>query len=153
MLDGTVYDHTGFITPSLDGSVRFWTETMGFEAKPTVERYGAWVESFTGVAGAKIRIAHLFGHGAHLEFIEFVAPAGSAAPAPANQAAVGHVCLRVPDLQALHDRIIAHGGQPLGRITAITEGPASGIRGLYLRDPYGVIIELLELAPVEPLRK
>ena len=31
-----------------------------------------------------------------------------------------------------------------GRITEITEGPAAGIRGLYMRDPYGVIIELLE---------
>jgi catechol 2,3-dioxygenase-like lactoylglutathione lyase family enzyme len=141
----TVYDHTGFITPSLEGSVRFWSETMGFDPKPIVERVEPWVEGFTGVAGGKLRICHLFGHGAHLEFIEFSAGKGESAPPAGNQSAAGHVCLKVADLPGTCERIIAAGGSALGRITEITEGPAAGIRGLYMRDPYGVIVELLEL--------
>lgn len=144
MQNGVVFDHTGFITPSLEGSVRFWSEVMGFKPNPSVERDGDWVSSFTGIPGARLRIAHLFGHGAHLEFIEFAASSGPAEAPKANQVAAGHVCLKVPDLQAAHDRILAGGGGSAGRITTITEGPAAGIRGLYMRDPYGVLIELLE---------
>src|ERR1700720_939579 len=77
-MEKIVFDHTGFITPSLEGSVRFWSEVMGFDPKPSVERKGDWVAPFTGVPGAELKIAHLFGHGPHLEFIEFGAAGGAA---------------------------------------------------------------------------
>jgi predicted TIM-barrel enzyme len=41
---------------------------------------------------------------------------------------------RIPIEQALKDAC-----------RGFTEGAVAGIRGLYLRDPYGVLIELLEL--------
>jgi hypothetical protein len=50
----------------------------------------------------------------------------------------------VQNLDATVERIIAGGGKLAGRITTITEGAVAGIRGLYLRDPFGVLIELLE---------
>jgi catechol 2,3-dioxygenase-like lactoylglutathione lyase family enzyme len=140
-------DHSGFITPSVEQSVRFWTEVMGFEAKPIVERTGEWVSAFTGVPGSTLRIAHLFGHGAHLEFIEFMSPDSRSAILPANQAGLGHVCVKVPDIQRLYERILAAGGTHQGRLTTITEGPAAGVRGLYMRDPTGMVIEVLEARP------
>lgn len=138
------FDHTGFITPSLEGSVRFWSEVMGFDPKPSVERKGDWVAPFTGVDGAELKIAHLFGHGTHLEFIEFGAASGAPGQPKANDCGTGHVCFKVQDLDATVELILAGGGKLAGRITEVTEGPAAGVRGLYLRDPYGVLIELLE---------
>jgi catechol 2,3-dioxygenase-like lactoylglutathione lyase family enzyme len=138
------FDHTGFITPSLEGSVRFWSEVMGFDPKPSVERKGDWVAPFTGVSGAELKIAHLFGHGTHLEFIEFGAASGAVDEPGANNAGTGHVCFKVQDLDGTVERILAGGGKLAGRITTITEGAAAGIRGLYIRDPFGVLIELLE---------
>jgi len=143
-MEKVVFDHTGFITPSLEGSVRFWSEVMGFDPKPGVERKGDWVAPFTGVPGAELKIAHLFGHGTHLEFIEFGAAGGTAGEPKANNAGTGHVCFKVQDLDGAVERILAGGGKLEGRITTITEGAAAGIRGLYLRDPFGVLIELLE---------
>jgi catechol 2,3-dioxygenase-like lactoylglutathione lyase family enzyme len=138
------FDHTGFITPSVERSIDFWTNVMGFEARPVVERRGPWVASFTGVAGGAIRIVHMFGLGTHIEFIEFLAPTRAPEDLPVNQPATGHVCLRVPDLDAMVKRVLAVGGSLAGQITTITEGAAAGVRGLYLRDPNGVLIELLE---------
>jgi catechol 2,3-dioxygenase-like lactoylglutathione lyase family enzyme len=143
-MEKVVFDHTGFITPSLEGSVRFWSEVMGFDPRPSVERKGDWVAPFTGVSGAELKIAHLFGHGTHLEFIEFGAAGGAAGEPRANDSGTGHVCFKVQDLDAAVERILAGGGKFAGRITTITEGAVAGIRGLYLRDPFGVLIELLE---------
>ena len=144
-MDDIVFDHTGFITPSLEGSVRFWSEVMGFEPKPSVERRGDWVAPFTGVPGAGLKIAHLFGRGTHLEFIEFAAGGGSSGEPVAANCGTGHVCFKVRDIEATVQRVLDGGGRLAGRITTITEGAATGVRGLYLRDPYGVLIELLEL--------
>jgi catechol 2,3-dioxygenase-like lactoylglutathione lyase family enzyme len=94
------------------------------------------------VPDAKLKIAHLFGHGTHLEFIEFGAAGGATGEPRANDSGTGHVCFKVADLDASVERIRAGGGKLTGRIT---EGAVAGIRGLYLRDPYGVLIELLEL--------
>jgi catechol 2,3-dioxygenase-like lactoylglutathione lyase family enzyme len=143
-MEKIVFDHTGFITPSLEDSVRFWSEVMGFDPMPSVERKGDWVAPFTGVDGAELKIAHLFGNDTHLEFIEFGAAGGASGQPRANDCGTGHVCFKVQDLDATVERILAGGGKLAGRITEITEGPAAGIRGLYLRDPHGVIIELLE---------
>lgn len=145
MQEGTVYDHTGFITHDLESTLAFWTGTMGFEAVPVVERSEPWVEAFTGIPGASLRIAHLFGFGAHLEFIEFARAGAAATPLAVNLPATGHVCFKVPDLQKVHDAIIAAGGSGAGRITTITEGKIAGSRGLYMRDPNGVLIEILQI--------
>lgn len=142
-----VYDHTGFITPSIERTLEFWTGVMGFDAQPVVERYGAWVEGFTGVKGGKLRIVHLFGHDSHLEFIEFASGAREASELPANLPATGHVCFKVADIEKTYAAIVAGGGSAVGEITTITEGGIAGSRGLYMRDPNGVLIEILQIIP------
>ena len=141
-----VYDHTGFITPDIDQSVQFWTEVMGFDSQPIGQRRQEWISIFTGVPGADIELVHLFGHGTHIEFIQFVKPIGEPIDAKANQPNIAHLCFRVNDVDAWRTKILAGGGSLQGEIVAITEGVAKGLRGLYMRDPHGVQIELVEHA-------
>jgi hypothetical protein len=35
--------------------------------------------------------------------------------------------------------------RPQGELTDISEGAAAGLRGMYIRDPHGIIVELVEL--------
>jgi catechol 2,3-dioxygenase-like lactoylglutathione lyase family enzyme len=134
VIDNT-FDHTGFVTPDMDVTIAFWTEVIGLEARSDVERTGDWIAAFTGIAGAKLRIAHLFGEGVHLEFIQFLAAGVPASlPDPSDDP---QVCL---------DRMISFGATPVGRVTTITEGAAAGLTGCYLRDPNGILIELLQRA-------
>lgn len=138
------YDHTGFITPDVEASVKFWTEVMGFEAQPIGARRQEWISTFMGVPGADVILVHLFGHGTHIEFIEFKAPVGETVRAAANQPNISHLCFRVTDVEAWRSKILAGGGSLQGELVAITEGIAKGLRGLYMRDPHGLMIELVE---------
>ncbi|SIS69000.1 VOC family protein [Paracoccus saliphilus] len=138
------FDHTGFITPDMETSVRFWQDVLGFEAQPIGVRHQEWLGGFMGVEGAQARLVHLFGHGTHLEFIELKAPKDSPSGTRASQGNVAHVCLMTSDVDALRARILAGGGREQGRMVAITEGIAKGRRGLYMMDPHGVLIEIVE---------
>lgn len=137
-------DHTGWITPDIERSVKFWTEVMGFEAKPIGERRQPWIGTFMGVPGAQVRLVHLYGHGGHIEFIQFDEADTPSVPR-GSQPGAAHVCLRIKNVAALRDDILAHGGSLQGELTEITEGIAAGLSGLYMRDPHGVLIELVEL--------
>ncbi|WP_163268535.1 VOC family protein [Chelativorans alearense] len=139
------FDHVGFITPSIERSVEFWTKVMGFEAQPVGTRRQEWVSTFMGVPGADVELVHLFGLGTHIEFIEFKCPVGEPVNPAANQPSVAHICLRVPDVEDWRARMLAGGGGLQGELVAITEGVAKGLRGLYMRDPHGIMIELVEL--------
>ncbi|MBX3567460.1 MAG: VOC family protein [Rhizobiaceae bacterium] len=143
-IDNT-FDHTGFVTRDIDSTVAFWTGVVGLQAGAVVEREGDWIAAFTGIPGAALKIVHLFGPGVHLEFLQFTRGGRQTdLPAEANANATGHVCLRVDDPEGALERCLAAGGTPVGRIAAITEGPASGLTGVYLRDPNGVLVELLQ---------
>jgi len=137
-------DHTGWITPDIERSVQFWTEVMGFQAQPIGERRQLWIAAFMGVPGAQVRLVHLYGHGGHIEFIQFERNDAPSVPR-GSQPGAAHICLRVKDVAALRDDILANGGALQGELTEITEGIAAGLRGLYMRDPHGVLIELVEL--------
>lgn len=139
------FGHTGFITPDIESSVAFWTNVLGFRADPIGERMAPWLERFIGVPGAHMRLAHLFGHGAHIEFIQFVSPKGEAIRPAANQPGVAHICLRVTRLPELRQEILDAGGALQGEMSEITEGIAKGLRGLFMRDPHGILIELVEV--------
>jgi catechol 2,3-dioxygenase-like lactoylglutathione lyase family enzyme len=138
------YDHTGFITHSLEESIGFWEGVMGFEAQPIGVRREPWIARFMGVPGADVRLVHLFGLGTHIEFIEFVTPAGEPIRPAANQPGAAHICIRVAELEPIRAAILAKGGTLQGDTTEITEGVAKGLRGLYMRDPNGIMIELVE---------
>jgi catechol 2,3-dioxygenase-like lactoylglutathione lyase family enzyme len=138
------FDHTGFITPDIDVSVRFWEEVLGFEAQPVGERRRPWIAGFMGVEGAQVRLVHLYGHGTHIEFIEFETPKDDCLVSRASQGNVAHVCLRTSNVDALRERILLGGGSEQGRLVTIDEGIAKGLRGLYMKDPHGVLIEIVE---------
>jgi catechol 2,3-dioxygenase-like lactoylglutathione lyase family enzyme len=138
------FDHCGFVTTDLDATVAFWRDAVGLRANEIVERTGDWVASFTGVPGGTLRIVHLFGEGVHLEFLEFTGGAvANQLPAP-SMPCTGHICLRVDDAKEALAQMEAAGGKAEGRVTKVTEGAIAGVSGLYLRDPNGLLVELLE---------
>ena len=65
------FDHTSFTVTDIHKSVEFWTRHLGFEAASVSPREGDWQEKVTGVPGAELLIAHLYGHGHHMEFIQY----------------------------------------------------------------------------------
>lgn len=138
------FDHVGFITRDLDSTVRFWTEQIGLEAQPIIERVEPWVAEMTGIENAKLRIAHLFGENVHLEFLEFLGRSEIMPAAPSTANCCGHVCIRVDDPADCLKRIEAAGGKAIGRLATITEGGLVGHTGVYACDPNGLLVEILQ---------
>ena len=143
----TGFDHTSFTVSDMDKSVKFWTEQLGFEAASVSPRQGQWQEAVTGIAGASLMVAHLYGHGHHIEFIQYLDGAvEGAAPTPALVGAA-HVALETDDVEATWDALIRAGATPQGRIALVTTGAVAGVKAGYIRDPNGILIELVERAP------
>lgn len=141
----TGFNHTSFTVTNMDRAVKFWTEALGFEARSVGLRSGDWQGSVTGVPGAALKIAHLFGHGAHIELIQYVSGAGPALRIDPNMSCATHICLEVSDIEEIWSRLVKAGASPQGRITPINNGPSKGIKAGYLRDPEGIIVELVEM--------
>jgi len=139
------FNHTSFTVADLDRAVRFWTEALGFEAASVSERHGDWQVPVTGVARARLRIAHLYGYGHHMEFIEYLEGAGAAIALHPNMSGVAHVCLEVEDIHATAERLFEQGATPQGEMVLVDEGSEPGSWAGYIRDPNGIVIELLEL--------
>lgn len=143
----TGFNHTSYTVTDMDQSVRFWTAALGFEARSVSARSGEWQAKVTGVAGAELVVAHLYGYGAHIELVQYTAGAGRKASVDPNMAHASHVCLEVTDIEAEWAKLMAAGASPLGAITLIENGPMRGLKAGYLRDPGGIIIELAEFPP------
>jgi catechol 2,3-dioxygenase-like lactoylglutathione lyase family enzyme len=139
------FDHTSFTVADIERAVAFWRDVMGFTVADLSLREGDWLGAVVGVPGARCRIAHLHGHGAHLEFIQYLTPAGDDVTGPPNRPGTAHVAFLVEDIEALAARMLEAGASEQGRIARCTSGPAAGCRAVYLKDPNGIIVELAEL--------
>jgi catechol 2,3-dioxygenase-like lactoylglutathione lyase family enzyme len=66
---------------------------------------------------------------------------------PPNRPGTAHVAFIVSDIETLARRMLEAGASEQGRITRCASGAAAGCLAVYLRDPNGVIVELVEPAP------
>ena len=141
----TGFNHTSFTVTDMDRAVRFWTGALGFEARSVSPRSGEWQAKVTGVPGAGLLVAHLFGHGTHIELIQYTSGAGAARRIDPNMACAAHICLEVSDIEETWATLIEAGASRQGKITEVDNGPVKGLKAGYLRDPGGIIIELVEI--------
>lgn len=141
----TGFNHTSFTVADMDRGIRFWTEAMGFEARSVSPRSGDWQAKVTGVSGAELLVAHLFGYGAHIELIQYTSGAGLAHRFDPNTACAAHVCFEVSEIEKTWAKLVAAGACPQGEVTVVDNGPVKGLKAGYLRDPNGIIIELVEV--------
>ena len=146
----TGFNHTSFTVTDMERTVRFWTGALGFEARSVSPRSGEWQAAVTGVSGAELLVAHLFGYGTHIEFIQYTAAAGHRRRIDPNMPCAAHVCLEVSDIEASWAMLIEAGASEQGKISVVDNGPAKGTKAGYLRDPSGIVIELIELLPDKP---
>lgn len=139
-------DHTGITVSNLERSLAFWRDVLGFELSHTAHQKGEFAREITGVEGAEIELAVLKTPGGHkIELLEYLAPTdrkrGNLRPC---DVAFVHVALLVEDLEAMLDKISASGWKAAGKPQMLTKGPNAGKRVVYVRDPDGTTIELMQ---------
>jgi glyoxylase I family protein len=143
-----VADHTGISVSNLERSLAFWRDVLGFEFSHTAHQKGELAQEITGVEGAEIKLAVLRAPGGHkIELLEYLAPADRkrADIRPCDVGSV-HVALIVHDLDAVLERIAASDWKAAGKPQRLQSGPNAGKRVVYVRDPDGTTVELMQIA-------
>jgi catechol 2,3-dioxygenase-like lactoylglutathione lyase family enzyme len=81
------------------------------------------------------------GHNCYLELFQYSSPAQTA-PQPgqylAHEPGIRHIAFYVDDVKKEFERVVGAGAEPLGELV-------DGATAVYVRDPFGNIIELAEV--------
>jgi len=144
----TALAHAGLCVRDLDAAVAWYTEVLGLELlAPPTRMAGPAIERDMGemIPGVVLRAAILGFSGAGdrvLELIEY--PEHPGRPAARERTltdhGVSHLGLVCDDLDATRARLEERGAEFLTRGTA----GIAGLRTTWLRDPWGVVLILME---------
>lgn len=138
-------NHTSFTVSSLDNTVAFFTEALGFELLNRSPRDPAFTESVVGVPGAVIEVAYLQGPGHRLELIQYHAPEDrKKLNARSCDTGFAHIAFDVDDIDAVLEAVAPYGVRPLNPPRDLDAGPNKGGRVVYTRDPDGVTVEFIQ---------
>jgi len=140
-------DHTGITVSDIERSLAFWRDVLGFELSHRAHQTGDLAGQITGIPGAEILIAVLKAPGHKIELLEYRAPADRKHENDRRPCDLGaaHIALTVDNLDAVLDRITSFGWTAAGEPQTLTVGPNAGKRVIYVRDPDGTTIELMQL--------
>ena len=106
-----------------------------------------YLGKITGFPGVKLHMVYLQvdGPDGHiLELIEYRSHRDQAENLGTNKPGVGHLCFLVDDLWAIYPRLKENGTRFVSPPVQITAGVNRGGYSVYLRDPDGSPLELLQ---------
>jgi glyoxylase I family protein len=138
-------DHTGITVSNLERSLAFWQDVLGFQFSHRAHHIGDLASEVTGLPGAEISLAVLKGYGHKIELLEYLAPADRKHVdlRPCDVGSV-HVAFTVDNLDSVLSTIAASGWKAVGKPQTLNTGPNAGKRVVYVRDPDGTTIELMQ---------
>jgi len=141
-------DHVSFTVSDLERSISFWQSLLGETPKSRIEYSDPADAEVIGYPSARMSAAYFeFPGGTLLELFQYLEPA-SERPVSTETFVVGnaHVGLVLDDLDEACERIRAYGTEYRSASPVpLTTGAHAGGRSIYIRDPDGITIELLEL--------
>lgn len=137
--------HAGIQVADIGRSIAFY-ERLGLRLAKRRRNGRPYIQRLVGHPGAELEIAimEIPGSDSVLEILEYRdVPRTPIDPVPANPG-TGHVCLLVEDLDALHPKLEAEGVEFVSEPVTPDIGPNLGGRVVYLKDPDGIRVELLQ---------
>jgi len=143
--------HTGLQVADLDRSLDFYVGLLGLELRSRHVADAPYLGELVGYPGVELDVAFLDIPGSEhwLELLEYRKVERQAVdPANANPG-TAHICFTVTDLVALHDRLERAGVEFISRPVMPTAGINQGRLALYMKDPDGIRVELLQLERVD----
>lgn len=140
--------HTSYTVSNLERSLAFYTDLLGYEIIWQREIRESYFGTIVGFPGCIVKAAHLRIPGSEhvLELFEYISPQGKPVDIGTNRPGSSHMCLLVDDLAAYYQELQAKGAQFRSPPTEIDAGVNRGAYCLYLLDPDGIAVELLQRA-------
>jgi catechol 2,3-dioxygenase-like lactoylglutathione lyase family enzyme len=143
--------HVGFVVSDLDASIRFYCDGLGLVLRHRQLQHNAYTATLVGYPEALLEVAQfrlaegdppLSGH--ILELVAYERPASGPADRERNTLGTGHLAFVVDDIFAAVARLGEMGAEFVNEPVSITEGINTGGWTVYLRDPDGVNLELVQ---------
>lgn len=144
--------HGGVTVSDLDRALRFYRDALGLPVAHDRDTTAAYLGQILGIEEPDLRIAFLRipDSDTYLELLEYRNVERVSAAARPWDPGNGHLCLYVSGVDELHRSLVAAGYQARSAPTDITSGPNAGARAVYVSDPDGYWVELLEPASARP---
>jgi catechol 2,3-dioxygenase-like lactoylglutathione lyase family enzyme len=138
------FSHLGICVSDLAAALAFYRDALGFEPAAELEVKGEPSETLLQLRDLALRAVYLRRDGVTIELLHYDSPGhvGDGAPRAMNGLGLTHLSLRVDDLDALVGDLAAR-GTPILRQTRI-DNPQLGARAIFVTDPDGTLIELVE---------
>ncbi len=142
----TGFFHAGITVSDMESSLTFYRD--GLSLPVTTDRIldGDYLRTMLALDFTEIRVVYLeIPGGGLIELLEYRGIDNRSAAAPPHHFGAGHLCLFVDGIDELTARLVSAGGSPRSAPAVdVTKGPNAGARAIYVRDPDGYSIELIE---------
>jgi catechol 2,3-dioxygenase-like lactoylglutathione lyase family enzyme len=145
--------HIGITVPDLDRAIEFYNGVLGldFINEPSPVFDGPELGPAVGVPGGALRQVSLALGDSMVELLEYTQPpAPNQSPLPQNGFGAQHLAFQVDDVRARKGELEARGVEFLSEVNVVDEGVLAGWRWVYFRDPFGIVLELVEVAYTKP---
>ena len=141
-------DHVSFTVGDLDRSLEFYQDVLGLTVRDRGRLEPELIERMTGIPGAVVDYADVEAGSRVLELLEYRSPRPRPSSGSGQRLGGVHVGLRVDDARAVHARLVAAGMEPLSEPVLLPDDGSdwSGALVFYVRDPDGVMLEVVERA-------
>ena len=144
----TRIDHVGITVSDMDRALGFYRDLLGLRVVADSTVSEPEVADLLGLDSVQLRIVDLdSGDGRVVELIQYLQPKGARIDYESADAATAHIAFTVDDLVSVHERLVRAGATIVSRRPITISEPGGSFDGaicLYVRDPDGVILELVE---------
>jgi lactoylglutathione lyase len=142
-------DHIGIQVADVERSATFYEQHLGFTRVGRWSMSQPYVQKVVGYhpdVTLEIALLAIPGSPLFLEILEYVGVERAAVDTATANPGTAHFSLFVDGLDALHERLTAAGVDFVSDVQTPTVGPNEGGRLVYMKDPDGIRVELVQTA-------
>src|SRR5580765_3957105 len=139
-------NHFGIQVADLERSIAFYRDTLGLELVTTWVRDQEYIQELVGYPGVELHVAvfRLPLSDVFLEILEYRNVEKTVIDASNGNPGTAHFCLFVEDLDGMYARLVDTGVRFVSEVKGPTIGPNKGGKAVYMIDPDGIRVELVE---------
>lgn len=142
-------DHVGITVADIETSAEFY-HRLGFGPYPPNINVAdkEWIKVMTGFDDAHLRITQMSLGKVRLELLQYVTPEGEKQVTTRTcDAGNAHMGINVDDLAWEYERLTEMGVEFRSAPIVVSDGADAGVKAVYLSDPDGNTVELVEWSP------